>query len=130
MRLNVTKTKLMLLGRKKREEELNGMRVTMGEQEIQRSRSMKCLGVLLDDCLISREQIESIRKSFAGLARFRRWSQVLPVKTKKELYNALVIPYLDYCFIVWQECSKEQIQRLERVQNCGMRNNFVKTTED
>ena len=61
LRLNVTKTKLMLLGRKKREEELNGMRVTMGEQEIQKSRLVKCLGVVLDDCLTWREQIESIR---------------------------------------------------------------------
>ena len=51
------KTKLMLLGRKKREEELNGMRVTMGEQEIQRSRSVKRLGVVLDDYLTWREQI-------------------------------------------------------------------------
>ena len=119
LRLNVTKT---LLGRKKREEELNGMRVTMGEQEIQRSRSVKCLGVVLDDCLTWREQIESVRrKCFAGLAKIRRWSQVLPMKAKKELYNALVLPYLDYCSIVWQECSKEQVQRLERVQNYGMR---------
>jgi len=46
---------------------------------------------------------------------------VLPVKTKKELYSALVLPYLDYCSVVWQECSKEQVQRLERVQNYGMR---------
>ena len=77
LRLNVTKTKLILLGRKKREEELNRMRVTMGEQEIQRSRSVKCLGVVLDDCLTWREQIESIRiKCFAGLAKVRRWSQV------------------------------------------------------
>ena len=80
LRLNVTKTKLMLLGRKKREEELNGMRVTMGEQEIQRSRSVKCLGVVLDDCLTWREQIESIRRMyFPGLAKIRRWSQVLPI---------------------------------------------------
>jgi len=123
LRLSVTQTKLMLLGRK-REKELNGMRVTMGEQEIQRSRSVKCLGVVLDDCLTWREQIESIRrKCFAGLVKISRWSQVLPVKTKKELYNALVLPCLDYCSIVWQpqECSKEQVKRLERVQNCGMR---------
>ena len=46
---------------------------------------------------------------------------MLPMKTKKELYNTLVLPYLDYCSIVWQECSKEQVQRLERVQNYGMR---------
>ena len=61
LRLNVKKTKLMLLGTKKRGEELNEIRVTMGEQEIQRSRSVKFLGVVLDDSLTWREQIESIR---------------------------------------------------------------------
>ena len=71
-------------------------------------RWVKCLGVVLDDCLTWRKQIGSIRrKCFAGLAKIRRWSQVLPMKlkTKKELYNGLVLPYLDYCSIVWQECS-------------------------
>jgi len=63
LQLNVTKTKLMLLGRKKREEKLNGIRVTMGEQEIQ-SRSVKCLGIVLGDCLTWREQIESIRRKW------------------------------------------------------------------
>jgi len=36
-------------------------------------------------------------------------------------YNALVLPYLDYCSVVWQECSQCFRQKLERVQNYGMR---------
>ena len=36
-------------------------------------------------------------------------------------YNALVLPHLDYCSVVWQECSKELRQKIERVQNYGMR---------
>ena len=56
-----------------------------GGQEIQRSSSMRCLGVVLDDGLTWREQVESIRrKCFAGLAKIRRWSRVLLVKTWKE----------------------------------------------
>ena len=46
---------------------------------------MRCLGVVLDDGLTWREQVESIRrKCFAGLAKIRRWSRVLLVKTWKE----------------------------------------------
>ena len=33
----------------------------------------------------------------------------------------LVLPHLDYCSVVWHECSKELSQTLERVQNYGMR---------
>ena len=32
----------------------------------------------------------------------------------------LDLPYLDYCSVVWQECSQHLRQKLERVQNYGM----------
>jgi len=37
---------------------------------------------------------------------------VLPSTTKKQLYNALVLPHMDYCSVVWQECSREQSAEL------------------
>ena len=46
---------------------------------------------------------------------------MLPSTTKKQLYNALVLPHMDYCSVVWQECSRQLRQKLERVQNYGMR---------
>jgi len=43
---------------------------------------VKCLGVLLDDGLTWKEQVQSVRKqSFAGLARLRRLKDVLPPNT-------------------------------------------------
>ena len=45
---------------------------------------------------------------------------MLPSRTKKQIYNALVLPYLDYCSVVWQECSQCLRQKLEGVQNYGM----------
>ena len=41
--------------------------------------------------------------------------------TKKRVYNALVLPHLDYCCVVWQEYGKVLQQKLERIQNYGMR---------
>ena len=34
---------------------------------------------------------------------------------------ALVLPHLDYCLVVWQECTKDLRRKLKRVQNYGMR---------
>ena len=34
----------------------------------------------------------------------KRWSGVLLSRTKKQICNALVLPYLNYCLVVWQEC--------------------------
>jgi len=44
----------------------------MSDQKIVRSKTMKCLGVLLDDGLTWKEQVQSVRKHrFAGLAKLR-----------------------------------------------------------
>ena len=94
----------------------------MGKEEVERSKCVKCLGVMLDDGLSWREQVQQVRKKcFIGLAKRRRLRNVLPSRTKKQLCNALVLPHLDYCSVVWQECSRELRQMLERVQNYGMR---------
>ena len=43
------------------------------------------------------------------------------VKSSAMQYNALVLPHLDNCSVVWQECTKELRMKLERVQNYGIR---------
>ena len=45
---------------------------------------------------------------------------MLPVVTKKRVYNAMVLPHLDYCSVVWQECTMELRKKVERIQNYGM----------
>ena len=37
------------------------------------------------------------------------------------IYKQTVLPLLDYGCVVWGECSKENAQRLERLQNQAMR---------
>ena len=87
-----------------------------------RSKKVKCLGVVLDDGLTWQEQIANVRrKCFAGLAKLRRVKDVLPADTKKKIYNAIVLPHLDYCCVVWQECSVELRRKVETIQNYGMR---------
>ena len=96
--------------------------IEMNCQKIERSKCVKCLGMWLDDELNWKEQVQSVRKRcFAGLAKLRRLKDVLPSDIKKKVYNALVLPHLDYCSVVWQECTKDLRMKIERVQNYGMR---------
>ena len=37
------------------------------------------------------------------------------------LFNAIALPHLDYCSVVWANCSKELQQRLQKLHNRGMR---------
>ena len=78
--------------------------------------------MFLDDGLKWREHVKELsRKCWAGLSRLKRFRKVLPTTLKKRLYSSLVLPHLDYCCLVWQECSKELVNRLEKIQNYGMR---------
>ena len=105
LKMNTRKTQLMLLSRKRREGEMSRVRVSMNNEVIERSRSVKCLGVKLDDGLKWKEHVQSVRgKCFAGLAKLRRLGDVLLPRTKKQIYSGLVQPHLDYCSVVWQEC--------------------------
>ena len=54
------------------------------------------------------------------LAKLQRLRSVLPAELKKTIYNALVLPHLDYCSVVWMECAQELRTKIERVQNYGM----------
>ena len=112
LKLNVKKTQLLLLGRRKGVQRMEQAEIRMDGQVIQRSKEVKCLGVLLDDELKWKEQVLRVRKKgFAELSRLRRLRDMLPPSTKKKLYNALVLPHLDYCSVVWQECTKELRQK-------------------
>ena len=101
---------------------MNEVKVEMRGQLLERGRTVKCLGVFLDIGLTRNDHIEYVRKKcFAGLGKLKKWSGVLPSRTKKQINNALVLPYLDYCSVVWQECSQCLRQKLERGQNYGKR---------
>ena len=85
------------------------VKVEMGDEKIVRSKAVKSLGVVIDDELNWKEQVQNVRrKCFTGLANVRRLKNVLAtVNSQKQLYNSLVLPHMDY----W----------LERVHNYGMR---------
>ena len=120
--LNVNKTQLLLMSRKRRERELDQLKVKIGNQEVMRMKTAKCLGVVIDDDLKWQNHIAEVRrKCFAGLAKLRRLRDALPASTKKTLYNAIILPHLDYCSVVWQECSITLRKKVERIQNYGMR---------
>ena len=53
-------------------------------------------------------------EAFHRASDLRRLKNVLPSTTKKQLYNALVLPHMDYCSVIWQKCSRELRQKLEK----------------
>ncbi len=69
-----------------------------------------------------KDQVSHMRKKcLASLSKLRRVFPALPVTTRKMLYNALVLPHLDFCSSVWHHCGETLTKRIERIQKYAMR---------
>ena len=68
LKLNMKKTQLVLMSRKRRKNELDSVCVKLDDQEVARTKSAMCLGVVIDEELKWHEHITNVRKKcFAGL---------------------------------------------------------------
>ena len=57
-----------------------------------------------------------------ALGIFSIAAKYLPASAKITLYNALKLPHMDYCSIVWSNSLRKQdLSKLQRIQNRAMR---------
>ena len=93
----VRKTKLQLLSRRGRAQELDRVRLTVNDVEVERRNDVKFLGVIIDSELTWEKHVAAVRrKCFGCLAMLRRLRHTLPVSLKARLFSALIRPHLDY----------------------------------
>ena len=80
------------------------------------------LGVVHDAKLTRQANINNVTKKFSrvmfALRFFRRYTTEA---LRKNLATALLFPHLDYCSIVFLDASQELRNRLQRLQNSGVR---------
>ena len=61
-------------------------------------RKTKSLGVIIDEKLDWKEQIDAISKKVSkGTGALRLCKSFVPLDTLKILYNTLILLYFDYC---------------------------------
>lgn len=114
LRLNVGKTKSMLISRKRKREPLV---LEVDGTVIEEVGSVKYLGVTVTSDLTWNEHITNICARGKRLTGFlyRSFRQA-DVQTLSRLYRALVRPCLEYCGAVWDPHQLHLITKLERVQ--------------
>ena len=122
LKVIVKKTQFMNFSKKCRKKEANRVEVRMEGVVLKSSEEVKYLGVTVDWQLTWKEHIDRIRiKCISGLSLLYKVKSALPLKMKKQLFELLIQPHLDYCAVVLAECSKESATKLERIQKAGMR---------
>ena len=120
--LNTKKTKVMTFGTPQRLKKVPPLNIHCDGDIIEQVSTFKYLGVLLDSSLSFSAHIDYIcKKVNCRLSALGRTRKFLSAKTSVMFYKSLILPYFDYCDIVWDSCSCRLKQKLQILQNRALR---------
>ena len=93
--------------------------VTLNGSSIDAVTSEKLLGVYFDQMLSWTGHVDSLCKSISQrLGVLRRVKHYLPYyKARVAFYNCLILSLMDYCCVVWGNTSKQNLDKIYRLQN-------------
>lgn len=124
LKLNVAKTKGMILGKKSYREIFltNRLQLKLCGEIVEIVNEIKYLGIIIDNDLKFNKNIDYICKKVAKkIGVLCRVSWYLSIKTRKLVYNTIILPHFCYCSTVLYLANQESIGRLQKLQNRAMR---------
>ena len=111
-----------LLVRGNKINEPGDLNVNIGGHPLKQERSMKYLGVYLDQNLSWNEQCDKLCVHIAGkLAVLRRIRSFVKPDLLKLLFEKTIQPVFDYACTVWGNTSQGNMYKLQRAQNYAAR---------
>ena len=95
--LNVSKTKLMVIGGRQRLSRLDNIELSINESIIDHVDKFKYLGIIINETLDWSEHIDHIQSKVAKrLGLLKRVKHLLPVKSRELVYKTMIQPILEY----------------------------------
>ena len=96
--------------------------IPFGNEEIHCSHEEKLLGVTIDVVLSFDSHINNILKKCNSLLYLlSRIKVFLNIPMRKLFFNSYILPHLDYCCVIWGNCSIMQEQKIIRFQKRAAR---------
>ena len=96
--------------------------IRISNVSIKRADCVKFLGVVVDEQLSFKQHIESVAKKFSmGLGFLYRGREVLNRNQLTLLYNAILLPNLTYCNLIWGINYPSHLDRLLLLQKKAAR---------
>ena len=118
MKVNPTKTQLMVHGTKNVLRDLPPIQIRFGSSIISESQTVKNLGVTLDRSLSFEPHINQLVAKCTGvLVSLTHSKHVLPSYTVAYVVNALVVSSIRYCIAIYGTCGKTQLHRVQKLLN-------------
>ena len=114
--INPTKTEFMLIGTHQKFRRFQPLELYLDNHIITKVETSKYLGVTLDSNLTWTSHVDKLH-----IGVLRRIRPFLDISTAKLVYSTTILPILDYCDVVWDNCNVTSTQKLQRLQNRSAR---------
>ena len=120
--INPSKTKLIFFGTRQLLGKVPDIKVPFLDQELTHLSSVKDLGITLDSHLNFKDHVNTLTSSLLSmLCQINRVRHLFTKPVLSIILNSLIFSKLFYCSTVWAGTSKENIQKLQLVQNFAAR---------
>ena len=114
LKVNCDKYQSMMLGHGNTDSTIN---LSVGGEQIEQSRSIKILGVNIDEKLNFNIHISAVCKRVSRqVGILNRLKNLIPSSAKLQLYKSAIILHLTYCHLVWHFSGASDWRKLVRLQ--------------
>ena len=124
MIINVNKSKSMLVGTSQRlsKQKSRTLSINVNGNDLECVDNEKLLGVYIDPSLSFNKHVDHVCRSITSkLALLRRIKVYLPLSYRRLYYNAYILPCIDYCLTIWGNTSKNNLERIHKLQKYAAR---------
>ena len=121
--INAGKSEILVIGTSRKLNKLGkppNLQVKEGNEvkELEVQDHIKILGVYIDKHMNWSKQVDHVkRKAYLATKNMLRVKEFLPTEARRKLYDSMITPHFNYCDIVWNGCTKQKAQELQRIQN-------------
>ena len=120
--INIKKSNFMMFRSRQKRQTLDGLKVCLCNNEINRVKEIVFLGVVIDEHLTWIPHISNVtRKISKAVGIMYKASFCLNKRALLTLYYSLVYPYLQYCVSVWGSTYHTNLHRLILLQKKAVR---------
>ena len=123
--LNAKKTNLMYLGTRKQTSDVTDdveHAIYLDGCKLSRVTEAKFLGITIDENLTWKKHVDNFSKVCSrNIGVLSKVKSFLPANTMYTLYCSLVLPYLNYGLLLWGNSSKQNVNKVFKIQKRAIR---------
>lgn len=122
MKIHCDKTTCMIVGTRRKTSETPELSIFIDHNKIKQVDKQKLLGVFIDENLLWTAHIDYLCASISSkVSLLRQLSTYIPLEVQKLFYQGYILPLIDYGSNTWGTTSKQNIERLAKLQKRAAR---------